>query len=598
MNKLWNLWVLGLLTLLATACSGGGSGTVDYLSVKTDGDKWGMVGPDGKMLFSDEFDNQPSAVINGYFSVEENGGYSVYKADKKPTLVKGLEGLKSVGIFTEGLMPICRKMQRIEFVNEKGETKFTVGPINNKEVARVSIGFQDGLAIIATEEGKFGAIDTKGKVVIKPSFDYLSSFRDGYALASKMKDGDIQYCIINKKGEIVAKLKNDMMVQWGLVNGKVGVSRDDSYGFFDVKGEYTKAPSKVKGINFYPSNDKFYAYNDDDDQWGVMNFDNEVVVRAKFKGVSIREDEFFCVDEDKCVIYNTKGDEQATIRDVDEFLDVKTYCDFELHMDTDFDLLVKDGKSFLLYNDKGEQIGKEEFDEVGSPTLFNEVESDYFDVDAVATKVLNYISDTGFSKMNIGDNPTKYITGSAENYVNTYRLEDVPDVEGGYKYDISAFAVCNKSIADSKPIYKTHTETYGYYYTYTYTYKTFDHNEYYFNTDVKVESIDAYVSMRNDCYKELYEKMCKGMKNKGFKDVKKSKGFLYCTKGDLGVMIYPHDNSSMYIHIAKISDISDAIVADKAGSAESVMGRMADDQDDWTLLPEVENVPESDGPMD
>jgi hypothetical protein len=424
-------------------------------------------------------------------------------------------------------------------------------------------------------------------------------------LASKTKNDEAQTVIINKKGEIVAKLKKDMEpVGNVLMNGKIIVNRDDSYGFFDVKGEYTKTPSKVKSIN--QVTDKFYTYKDDDGKWGVMNLDNEVVVRAKFKGVTIRDDKFFCIDEDKCVIYNTKGDEQSTIKDINYVADIKTICDYTLQLDTDFDLFAVDGNNSALYNDKGEQIGKEDFDEVGDLVICDEVESDYFDVDAVAAKLLNYISDTGFSKMNIGDNPTKYVTGAAQEYINTYRLA-VPDVENGYKYEVSAMGICNKSIADSKPIYKTHTETYGYYYTYTYTYQTFDHNEYYFNTDAKVESIEAYVTMSTDCYKDLYEKMCKGMKNKGYKDVKKSKGFLYCTKGDLGVMIYPYgDKSSMIIKMAQVSDISDDFVSDKAYSAANVMGSKAQGEaiEEYVEAPAEEEYPAEypiaaeEGPMD
>jgi hypothetical protein len=479
-----------------------------------------------------------------------------------------------VGIFSEGLMPICRKMQRIEFVNEKGETKFTLEPINNKEVAKVSVSFQDGLAIIATEEGKYGAIDTKGKVVIKPTFDFIGPFREGYALAAKTKNDETQTVIINKKGDVVAKLKKDMEPVNNIVmNGKVVVSRDDSYGFFDVKGEYTKTPSKVKGI--YQVTDKFYAYKDDDGQWGVMNLDNEVVVRAKFKSVAIRDDKFFCMDEDKCVIYNAKGDEQATIKDIKYVVDCKSYCDLTLQLDTDFDLFAVDGKNYVLYNDKGEKIGKEDFDDVGNLVICDEVESDYFDVDAVAAKLLNYITDTGFAKMNLGDSPSKFISGYPVDYVGENRL-DVPDVEDGYRYQLNATGICDGRIAESKPVYQTHTETYGYYYTYTYTYQTFDHYDYSFNSDTKVASIEAYVNMYTDCYKELYEKMCKGMKNKGFKDVKKSKGFLYCTKGDVGVMIYPNgDKSSMVIKIAKVSDITDSFVEIKADSAASVMSSKA-----------------------
>ena len=72
-------------TFMLAGCSSSTENDIDYLAVKSDKDSnWGMIGPDGKILFDDEFENRPSAVINGLFTVEENKGISVYKAAEKP----------------------------------------------------------------------------------------------------------------------------------------------------------------------------------------------------------------------------------------------------------------------------------------------------------------------------------------------------------------------------------------------------------------------------------------------------------------------------------------------------------------------------------
>jgi hypothetical protein len=60
------------LALLVNSCSlfDSSDRSLDFIPAKVEkGENWGMLGPDGKMLFSDEFENMPSAVINGYFTV-------------------------------------------------------------------------------------------------------------------------------------------------------------------------------------------------------------------------------------------------------------------------------------------------------------------------------------------------------------------------------------------------------------------------------------------------------------------------------------------------------------------------------------------------
>lgn len=101
----------------------------EYLPFKTDEkDAWGLLGKDGKPLFKDEFDGEISPSINGVFAVETKNGISIYRTSEKPELIKGCEDLKAVGMMNEGLIPIVRKGQRIEYVDKDGKTKFVLNP--------------------------------------------------------------------------------------------------------------------------------------------------------------------------------------------------------------------------------------------------------------------------------------------------------------------------------------------------------------------------------------------------------------------------------------------------------------------------------------
>lgn len=555
---------LVLFSLLLSACGSKNSGSIEYLPAKVDkNDKWGLVSPEGEMLISDEYETQPSAVINGYFIVKENGGYSVYKADKKPELVKGLEELKSVGIMTEGLIPVCKKGQRIEFVNGKGKTDFTLTPVDNKEIVSVSIGFNDGLAIISNEDGRKGAINTSGKVVIKPSFDILEAFHDGYAIAYNNKDGGMEAMIVNKKGEVVVKVKDNLTIlSLSVLHKKVVAEKDGECGFLNLKGEFTKAPSKVKEIKQY--NEKFYVYRSDEYKYGVMNFDGEVVVRAKYGSIYLRDDKFICVDDHKGVILDTKGDEITTIEDIRDLEDMRTKCLVDYDMDTKFDLLVKDGKDLLFYNEKGESISKESFRDIGLVNLTISVNSDFINLDAITKQLTDQINENGVGKVKFGDQASKHITEKPSTLSRSFNFS-VPGFDNGLNYNIMAAAIATTNLVNSKAVYTTHNLGF-------YSYKSLDHYEYSFNEEARVKNFKINVSLSDEYYKELFEKVGKSLKDKGFKVVKESSGFLYCTKGKSGVIVAPNGSKrEMLVSVYNIADIKNDDIEDLALRAKNTL---------------------------
>ena len=66
---------------------------VDLIPVKiSEKGKWSFINSMGEIIYEDEFKNEPSVAYNGFFSVEEEDGYSVYKVGpKSPEIIKNLE---------------------------------------------------------------------------------------------------------------------------------------------------------------------------------------------------------------------------------------------------------------------------------------------------------------------------------------------------------------------------------------------------------------------------------------------------------------------------------------------------------------------------
>ena len=193
-----NLFLLCMITFLLSACSHK-EGKVSYLAFKTDiEDRWGLIDLEGKILFEDEFQEEPTAIMNDRFFVKNsNGLYECYTIEAKPQKI----GKEYVAIqpFIEDVTPVVEKDQPISFIDKSGKTVFTFDKYENKAVMNIT-NFVEGLAVFRTEDGLYGYVNTKGEVVIKPQYISASIFQENIALITDKNDKKLA---INRKGEIL-----------------------------------------------------------------------------------------------------------------------------------------------------------------------------------------------------------------------------------------------------------------------------------------------------------------------------------------------------------------------------------------------------------
>ena len=65
------LHILAAAAIAVTVASCSGKPELSYMPAKAEGDSnWGLVDANGEFLFTDEFSDRPSPVVNGYFFVE------------------------------------------------------------------------------------------------------------------------------------------------------------------------------------------------------------------------------------------------------------------------------------------------------------------------------------------------------------------------------------------------------------------------------------------------------------------------------------------------------------------------------------------------
>lgn len=528
LKKSYVLFLAVMAALFVVSCQDSSlselSDEVEYLPARTEKDgRWGMVGSDGKLLFEDEFENMPSAVVNGYFSVKEGDFYSLYSASAKPALVKGCDDLTAVGLFRDGVIPLVHEKQRITFVDGKGKVKATLNPINGKEIAGCFAYPTEGLFGILTEDGKAGFVDKSGKIVIKPVYDRVYPFSEGVSIVVKTTDDKDHYIAIDKKGKELFRLKNGLdPVSKVFFDGlMVAKNSDEQYGFVDKKGEFKKVKKKVKKIGDY--NKTHYAFKDDEYKWGVMDMNGEIVVRAKYNSVAVLPDGNFLVeDDDEYELLDKKGEKIITIDDYRKIVPIKM---------GDFAFIAKEKSTCVLLDKNGKPVGKEEFADISYDltTSWN-ITSDYVNYDAALKAFLENLTDKGIKGYYVNMPVDKLGIKDYSDYAYEYNYY-IPDLgKEGWRYGVSFGVRMNDYIA-KREYYDNSSRVVR-------------------NPDAKVESIYIHLSTDASCWDDLKEKIISIIKAKGYEVDDESDNEVIFTGKNCTLRLFADSSGDIYILIS------------------------------------------------
>ena len=160
--------------------------------------------------------------------------------------------------------------------------------------------------------GKNGYVDRKGNVVIEPQFDNAKSFSEGLAWAEKdgksgyidrtgifvieldakdgepftdgfarVRMGDQNYDIINKKGEVVVDGKQFDNVRQ-MSEGMVVVCKDKKYGVLDRNGNQIAAPKFVECQDFSDG----LAWVKIGKRWGCIDKNGNMVIDTNYVSIN------------------------------------------------------------------------------------------------------------------------------------------------------------------------------------------------------------------------------------------------------------------------------------------------------------------------
>lgn len=391
-----------LVVLLS--CSGNSDtfGTeIDLLPVQvTEDGNWSMLNSNGEIIYDGEFKNAPTPAVEGVFAVLEGDLYTLYKTgDKSPKTFEGYEGLKSVGYMSEGVIPVAFPHERIQLVDRSGKKICELRPVDGNEIARCGGGFRDGLlavSIVDEHGSKWGFVDKKGNVVIKPQYLCTQGFYDGVAVCA-MKEGQMpdelsKASVIDKTGQKLFDIDSDMQPFGHFIDGHLILCGANGNYVVDKAGKKTKLPSKIKAI--YDFDGRYILFANADSEYGVADIDGEILIRPKYEEISFGLGDKFIAKKsgkDELLVLDSKGEV------VDEF-------DYRLMVPLcNWAYGAKEGKRLLILGDDLKQITTEEFCGVfGRWELPEIVESDYFPVDELADVVVKNLKIDGFDKYILG----------------------------------------------------------------------------------------------------------------------------------------------------------------------------------------------------
>ncbi len=390
MKKLLFYSLIALLGL--ASCSSDSEPECEYIPFQeTEDGLWGMIAPDGEVLFKEEFKNQPTMAIEGRFMVKnEKGRWQIFTAEKKPRQV----GSEYIGVteFHNGRALAVEPNKPITLIDKEGKVVKTLDKIGGKPVTKAS-EFSEGLARVQIGED-WGMIDLDGNLVVPADYCELADCGDGKVLGIHKKyretleqgEKKAKICVMDKKGTVLYSINIEKYeyVTDRYVEGCLKVAQDKGgetcYGLLDEKGEWKLKPSAKWNDLRDIANDKIIFYHNDG--YGLANLQGEVIIRSKYKSLRFADNELLLAqkegDENEKYILIDQKEQEVSKEDFFDYLGTfKKFGGKGL-----FVKLAK--KEWGIMTPKGELL-KELPDIVNVDYALNDtyVESDFLDVPAL-----------------------------------------------------------------------------------------------------------------------------------------------------------------------------------------------------------------------
>ncbi len=205
------------------------------------------------------------------------------KGSSSTAVKSSLQSGKSKQVPTGLLYPVTVD-HKIGLINSKGQ--MVVQPtFDDKSIPASEYKYSEGLMNV-WQNNKWGYIDTKGKMVISPQFASAKPFSEGLAAAAPGTDG---YGYINKQGKIVIKPQFYTAEPFSEGYAVVRTWPEQEWGIIDRIGKITLQPEngEVNGLSpIGPVKQGLASIYAKNKKYGFIDTSGKMVIPAKYNKVS------------------------------------------------------------------------------------------------------------------------------------------------------------------------------------------------------------------------------------------------------------------------------------------------------------------------
>ncbi|MBR3132854.1 MAG: WG repeat-containing protein [Clostridia bacterium] len=265
----------------------------DGYIVKDENDKYGIIGPDKKVILETKYDEISKINGNGMYNVKSEGDNIVINTENIVVLSTGFDEVKSI----DGDNIIIRNGDKYGILNSKSET------VIEPKYEDLSYCYTD--TYIAKQEGKYGVINTLGDVKIDFKYSNIE-FRkdvnifvcDNSDYTSDLYSRELEYKVTgiisradSEKGYIMVKINNEVKYYNLKFEEKTEkdifpdntlflVKENNKYGYENKDGERI-----VDCIydDAMPQNEYGFCSVNKGGKWGALKSDGNVIVEPKLE---------------------------------------------------------------------------------------------------------------------------------------------------------------------------------------------------------------------------------------------------------------------------------------------------------------------------
>ena len=442
-----------ILLLPLNSCSGGsGRSKVEYIPFRETKDgQWGMISPDGKVLFREEFDNEPTFAREGRFFVRNDKGlWEMYTTEAKPKKIGG--EYTSASSFDNGSAVVVEADEPVKIIDTDGKTIKKLDKINNKVVELVN-PLYSGLATFMTADSLIGALDSKGNCIVEPNYIALqrgngfflavpAKYRKAYLENEGLKG--VKVSVLDADGKEICQLSGDKYKNIRAVNDKIVASQEHDgktvWSILDTKGnQLFKGGAKVDNILDVEGENFTYRNGE---HVGLMNIKGETLIRAKYSDLTFDEDGLFIAKTQK----GSEGYQCKIIDSEDKQVGSDTYSN--LYQFRAFDgqhtIAEQNDNDYVLIDREGKVLPKlPDMVETGFSDGDYEIKSNYIDYTALFDALK--LQTQGVDGVSVGEQASSVISRLAGKGLLTNGNDDHP-ASDPYWYDVRKLISYKKKV--------------------------------------------------------------------------------------------------------------------------------------------------------